>query len=290
MNTEQPRIVVGVAEREDSAAAVRYAVAESRRRHLPVHLVHAIHPLLAGPQSDLVAVAREPVMLRAHQVLEEVAADVRSELGDDAAVTTQLIVGHAAATLADVSDGAALVVLQPERMGQRQHVPTYSITSHVAVKAHAPVVAVPAGWTEPDPGSVTVGVREPAGSAHLLMTAFEEAASRGVGLRVVHAWHYGPYDDVVFAGADEQRHSDELAEQVRTELAPLAAKFADTPVDLVVPHARPADVLVAATGRTSLLVVGRHRVGPRVSRHLGSVGRAVLRESACPVLVADPVG
>lgn len=290
MNTELPRIIVGVAEREDSAAAVRYAVGESRRRHLPVHLVHAVHPLLAGPDSDLIAVTREPVLMRAHQVLEDVAADVRAELGADAPVTTELVVGHAAATLAQMSEGAALVVLQPERMGQQQHVPTYSITSHVAVKSHPPVVAVPADWSEPDPGLVTVGVRDAEGSAPLLTTALEEAASRGVPLRVVHAWHYGPYDDVVFAGADEQRHSDELAEQVRAELAPLAAKFSDTPVELVVHHARPADALVAESGRTSLLVVGRHRVGRRVSKHLGSVGRAVLRASSCPVLVADPIG
>ena len=294
MNTEesrkQSRIVVGVAEREDSAAAVRYAAAESRRRHLPVHLVHAVHPLLAGPESDLIAVTREPVLLRAHQVLEDVAADLRRELGPDAPVTTELVVGHAAAVLDARSEDADLVVLQPERMGQRQHVPTYSITSHVAAKGGAPVVAVPAAWTEPGPGPVTVGVREAEGATPLLRTAFEEAAARGVTLRVVHAWHYGPYDDVVFAGVDEQRHSDELAEQVRAELAPLAATFRDTALDLVVHHGRPADALVAESAHAGLLVVGRHRVGRRVTRHLGSVGRALLRESACPVLVVDPRG
>jgi hypothetical protein len=36
-------------------------------------------------------------------------------------------------------------------------------------------------------------------------------------------------------------------------------------------------------------VVGRHRTGNRVAHHLGSVVRAVVRESRCAVLVVDPV-
>lgn len=288
MDSTQPTIVVGVAGRQDSEAAVRYAAAEHRRRHLPVTLVHALHPLLAGGDADLITVAREPVLTAAHQMLEEVADDLRAELGPDATVVTRLVVGRAAPELAAHRD-AAVIVLQPERMGQGHHLPTYSVTSSVASRSGPPVVAVPLGWVDPDRALVTVGIDADGAPEHLLTTAFEEAAARGAGLRVVHAWHYSVYDSTVFPDAEEQRHSDELAERIRAMLSPLADKFADVPVDVVVHHARAADALVAESARSSLLVVGRHRTSLRTNRHLGSIGRAILREAHCPVLVADPV-
>ncbi|WP_459976165.1 universal stress protein, partial [Nocardioides pyridinolyticus] len=141
----------------------------------------------------------------------------------------------------------------------------------------------------PDTGQVTVGVDALGEPAHLLTTAFREARSRGVGLRVVHAWHYSVYDDVVFPGAEARRHSDQLTDQIRAHLDPVAATFADVPVELVVRQARPADALVAESEGSALLVVGRHRTSLPVA-HLGSIGRAVLRESRCPVMIVDPVG
>lgn len=288
MDTQQPIIVVGVAGREDSAAAVRYAADECHRRHLPVVLVHVLHPMLAGPDADLIAVTNEPVLDRAHQMIEEVAAELRNLLGPDAPVSTRLVVGHPAPALSEVAQ-AAVIVLQPERMGQVTHIPTYSVTSSVAARPGPPVVAVPLDWSEPEPGMVTVGVDADGGPGHLLTAAFEEAQSRGVGLRVVHAWTYSVYDDVVYPGEEAQRHSNELAERIRAELGPLANKFSDVAVDLVVHHGRPADALVAESRRTSLVVVGRHRTSRRTGRHLGSIGRAVLREARCPVMVVDPV-
>lgn len=293
MDSNTPRIVVGVAGLEDSAAAVRYAVDEARRRHLPVHLVHALHPLLTGADADPIAVTRRPVLQDAQRMLGEVADGARRELGSELAVSTQLVLGHPAAALVDAGADGAEIVLQPERMGaSHRHVPTYSVTSAVAVRSRLPVVAVPPYWSAPDrpAGVVTVGVDEVGSTANLLQAAFEEAQARGATLRVLHTWRYSEaFDDVVFDAGRKDVHSAELAARVREDLEPLAAKFSGVPVDLRVRHGRPADALVEESRRSDLVVVGRHRTGQRVAHHLGSVVRAVLRESRCAVLVVDPV-
>lgn len=293
MDNSTLRIIVGVAGREDSAAAVRYAVDEARRRHLPVHLVHALHPLLTGADDDPIAVTRQPVLQDAQRMLEEVAEEARHGLGDDLAVSTQLVVGHPAAALVGAGANGAEIVLQPERMGaSHRHVPTYSVTSAVAVRSRLPIVAVPPYWSAPDrpAGVVTVGVDEVGSTANLLQAAFEEAQARGATLRVVHTWRYSEaFDDLVFDGRRKDAHSAELAARVREDLEPLAAKFAGVPVDLTVRHGRAADALVEESRRSDLVVVGRHRAGQRVAHHLGSIVRAVLRESRCAVLVVDPV-
>jgi nucleotide-binding universal stress UspA family protein len=154
------------------------------------------------------------------------------------------------------------------------------------------VVAVPPYWSVPDhpAGVVTVGVDEVGSAAQLLLAAFEEAQARAATLRVVHTWRYSEaFDDVVFDGHRKDAHSAELAARLREDLDPLAAKFAGVPVDLAVRHGRPADAIVEESRRSDLVVVGRHRTGNRVSHHLGSVVRAVVRESRSAVLVADPV-
>ncbi|HEU5036591.1 MAG TPA: universal stress protein [Nocardioides sp.] len=294
MDTSTHKIVVGVAGRADSEAAVRYAVDESRRRRLPVHLVHVLHPFLSGANADAIAVTRQPVLQDAQRMLAEVAEDVRHELGDEPAVSTQLIVGHPAPALVEASSGGAEIVLQPERMGaDRRHVPTYSVTSAVIVRSRLPVVAVPAAWRALDrtAGVVTVGVDDVGTTANLLQAAFEEAQARGATLRVVHTWRYSDaYDDVVFSGERKAAHSAELARRVRADLEPLTAKFTGVALDVSVQHGRPADALVEASRRSDLVVVGRHRTGHRVAtHHLGSVVRAVVRESRSAVLVVDPV-
>ena len=294
MDTSTRRIIVGVAGRDDSAAAVRYAVAEARRHRLPVHLVHALHPLLTGADADPIAVTPQPVLQDAQRMLGEVADDVRRELGDESAVSTQLVVGHPATALVEAgAGGGSELVLQPERMGaHHRHLPTYSVTSAVAARSRLPVVAVPSDWSAKDEpgGVVTVGVDEVGSTAKLVQVAFEEAQARGATLRVVHTWRYSEaFDDIVFDGPRKDAHSAELATRLREDLEPLTAKFTGVPVDLTVRHGRPADALVEESARSDLVVVGRHRTGNRVAHHLGSVVRAVVRESRCAVLVVDPV-
>ena len=75
-----------------------------------------------------------------------------------------------------------------------------------------------------------------------------------------------------------------------TEL--LAAAVADhrdawptVPVEVEVRHQWPADVLVDDSRNASLVVIGRRGARGWIPEHLGSLARAVLRSSLCPVMV-----
>lgn len=286
-------IMVGVAGREESDAAVRYATSDAQLRGLPVQVVHVIHPMLVDPSGDAAPAMlnTEPTWRAGSELLDETADRIRRQLGPEPQVTTRLIIGHPASALAEAGGEAAVIVLQPERMGRHRHVPTYSVTNAVAARSRRPVVAVPARWDQSAPaGVVTVGVDAADESAQLVQAAFEEAQSRSASLRVLHTWHYSDaYDDVVFPGSEKDAHSAALSVDLRTQLGPLADKFTDVPLDLDVRHGRAADELLRESTHSDLMIVGRHRTRRRHDgRHLGSIVRAVLRESRCPVMIVNP--
>lgn len=291
MDTQQLRIVVGVSGPEESAAAVRFAVEEARRRQLPVRLVHVLQPLLAGTPGgvDLIGVTREPVLQWAHRMLTEVAVEAR-RLAPGVPIDIVLVAGHPISALVDEGADAAMLVLQPRDLAVQHLVPSSSVTGSVAARSRRPVVAVPGCWSGSPDGVVAVGVGTVGGGTVLLRTAFEEAQARGTRLRVVHAWHQGGYDAVTFAGSGAMVHSAEVAAAIDRDLADLAHEFPRVPLDLVVRHGRPADVLVQESTRSALVVVGRHRTLRRETpHHLGSVARGVLHRACCPVTVVDPV-
>ncbi|MBZ5736950.1 universal stress protein [Nocardioides mangrovi] len=301
MNAVHPEIVVGVAGPDDGAAAVEYAVAEARRTRAPIRLVHVVHPMLVDPMlvdptGSTERTRHEPVHRAARELLDTVAAQVtRRDPG--VPVSTSVVVGHASSALVEETAVGSTLVLQPGP-GRGLHLPTYSVTRSVAARAHGPVVSVPEhrhdlgaeDERDDELGVVTVGVDDAGAAAHLVRCALEQARARGASLRVLHAWSFSDnYDDVVFQGTRMAEHSQGLAREIGQSLKAVTDEFEDVPVHVEVRHGRPADQLVAESRRSDLLVLGRHWTGRRVSHHLGSVVRTVLRFSRCPVLVTDPI-
>ena len=73
--------------------------------------------------------------------------------------------------------------------------------------------------------------------------------ARGVGLRIVHAWHFSPaYDDLVFAGGDRTELETELRSSFSAALHDLLSTYPDVAFELVVQHGRPGDVLAREAG------------------------------------------
>ena len=68
----------------------------------------------------------------------------------------------------------------------------------------------------------------------------------------------------------------------------LGDEAADVPLELDARHTDATDALVEASRTSHLLVLGRHDPAIPIGSHLGPVARAVLRDAACPVLLADP--
>ena len=58
--------------------------------------------------------------------------------------------------------------------------------------------------------------------------------------------------------------------------------------DVEVHPGRVIEAILGASEAADLLVIGRHDPLVPVGSHIGPVARAVLREAACPVLLANP--
>ncbi len=291
---EPRKILLCVSPGEDFEAALDYAVTESARRGCGIHLALAVRPVWVGPPdvADLRLVDGE-WRKYGTDFLIECERRVTRAVGPDVTVSTEITHGSVVPALVDVSQNAALVVMQHHRMDHARHVPTLSVTNGVAARAHAPVVAVPDAWRE---GArhrdiVAVGVEDAVTSAHVVEWAFEEARRLGGTVRLVRGWHFSPaFDADVFEGQAGLVQSAYEREEMRRDFAEITERFAEVPCEVVAVHGQAADVLVEQSHEVRRLVVGRHEPTLPIGSHLGPVARAVLNHSACPVVVVDPRG
>lgn len=285
MKTTAQQILVGVTGRNENTAALRWAADEAAVTHAGVTLVHVVQPLPAPPPSMLIAA--DPPMSLGLELMREAVAEFGEVTGGQDC-RSMVHAGSPARVLTDLSEGAALLVLAHRHLRGTCRVVTFSTTASVAAHAHCPVVAVPVDWQPPAEQRkwVTVGVPEGGAHASVLQAAFEAAAARRCTLRVVHAWRAEPrYEQVTLPGATTAQWDSHLREQVSEAVEPLADKYPDVPVDIVVRHQWPADALTELQSTSALLVVGRHGSISPFSGRLGSLARAVLRGTGCPVMI-----
>lgn len=288
MDNVERTVVVAVPGGE-AGAALSYAAADLDRRGGRARVAHVVPaPDFAGVPAPLV-IDGETLQRVGTDVLDHAADELRRR-HPDRTVLTDLVQGSTVSELVDAGRDADRIVLERRPRGWRRAL-TYSTSSGVAARAHSPVVVVPHGWTSDAERERTVVVAvDDAESAPLLLeAALDEAEARSGRVRLVHAWYFnGQYDDLVFAGRAAAAHEEELRADLERELQPVLKAHPDVPVDVVILHGYPSDLLVEQSESAGLLVLGRHRPAHRVGPHLGSVVRAVLRETACPVLVVDP--
>ncbi len=129
---------------------------------------------------------------------------------------------------------------------------------------------------------VVVGVDGSEESRLALHWAFEYAQMSGAPVEAVTAWDIPPtygwapfYDDV-----DLAKKAQETAEEtVRSVLGDNA------PVTCRVERGHPAPVLVAASERAQLLVVGSRGHGAFAGMLLGSVSQHCVHHAHCPVVI-----
>jgi nucleotide-binding universal stress UspA family protein len=204
-------------------------------------------------------------------------------------VTTRLRHGPVVPVLVETGERADRLVLQHRHMLGLRRVFTGSVCSGVAGRARVPVVSVPELWTDRDEARrVVVGVDDTTGNHWLLETAFALAAVRKTSLVVLHAWHIPlMYDEALLGRAAVEGAREKLRSQIDDEMADWRAAYPRVDVQQQLSDARPADALVAASEGSGLLLLGRRSAGHALT-HLGSVTRALIRESRCPVMVLPP--
>jgi nucleotide-binding universal stress UspA family protein len=135
---------------------------------------------------------------------------------------------------------------------------------------------------------VVVGVDGSGGAAAALHVAAEEAAQRGLPLRIVCAWEpgAGTYVGEAFAPtADGFVEAEHHAEEVlRTALERMAVGAAIDTEALAV-EGSPAKVLIEQARDAALLVVGSRGRGAAASLLLGSVSQKLSHHAPCPLVI-----
>lgn len=254
---ERP-VVVGVHD-HDVDDALRYAVQEARRHGCGLWVVHSHE---AGAPAD------EAVLGRAVARAGELA-------GPGLRVTGRLVAGVPVESVLVSFPESRTVVLRHRDVLHLLR----TLTSDRAAGIHTPVVCVPQHWEgmEPDPRPVAVGVEHLATAGPLVRAAAEEAAARGVPLRVVHV-------------KSPREHADPLLDSdARDDLdEAVAACGTSVPVTVEVDHAEVAEALLAVARESQLLVLGRNEPRADVGSRMGRAARSLLHESAAPLLVLPP--
>jgi nucleotide-binding universal stress UspA family protein len=285
------RVLVGIDGSEGGLAALRYAAAQALRLDLGLWLMHVWPEGLppVGTAVDTYAGTHADTERRGRQLL-----DHHAELGRGWApgvpISVSLVHGDRVGSLVRAANDARLTVLGDERRPILDRIASGSLLAAVASRAAGPVVAVPANWevgTEKD--GVVAAVKSCTGSAGLVHRAIEIAAEQRLPLTLLHAWRLPMiYDEYIAARVGEDSYRRRAEEQLQALVGSATGETgSDVPVRIVVRHAHPARAIVDASAAAHLVLLAR-RPHALLMGHLGGTGRAVLRESSCPVEVVPP--
>jgi len=280
-------ILVGVDGSNDGLRAVDFAAAEAQLRKTTLHIVTALPPASATAFGLALPVLTDRTVVTAAERATAAAARRAQATGLAAEqITTAVVPGRPGNVLADLSKGATAVVIGRRGLSCLERVFAGSTSVAVGAGAHCPVMVVPHGWRSPAAGghAVGVGIDGSPDSVPALATAYAEAAAREVQLRVIYA--YRPELDSVAGSADDATLSEwlMLAElRVAETLAGWHDDYPDTVVQRHFIRAHPVRALVEESHDLDLLYVGTSGSSARSGLALGTVARAVLAGSACPV-------
>jgi nucleotide-binding universal stress UspA family protein len=270
-----PRVVVGIEDPGNCGSALAFAAHEARLAGLQVALVHVGIPAAKD--------------VRVHHSLEDAMAALRELTAGALDITCEVRPGRAAEVLPELSHQARLLVVQHRRLSRltRHRIPSTAVA--VAARVRSRIVSVPEDWTCP-PGSrgrIAVGVDAVDEEAeHLLDVAFVMAAAQNTRLLVLHGWAMTTaYDDALVDATMAEEWRTTYRTRLDAVLEPLRARRPGVQVDAEVVHKAPAKALVQQSASVDLLIIGQGRLVHPLVSGLGSVARAVLEDSACPVEV-----
>ncbi|MET9907585.1 universal stress protein [Streptomyces sp. NPDC006476] len=282
-------ITAGVDGTEESLAALDWAAREAVRRGLALRVVQAWR---FEPYDAIDAADRQTQAGWVRDALGEAAKAVTARhTGLD--VSTEVLEGETVDTLVAAAADAEMLVLGSRGYGPVVGFLLGSVGQQVIAETARPVVLVRADdrpTAEAAGREIVVGQQgEAEDSAEALRFAFETAAARGAGVRVVRAWTLPP----VFAYSPGSMHLlDEAGglepfekKALAAAVAPWRERFPDVPVVEHVEMGSAAQVLLSVAARAQLMVVGRRAHRTAVGARIGSVAHGVLHHAGCPVAV-----
>lgn len=281
-------IVVGIDGSDSSRQALDWATEEATRRQLRLHLLCAWHSDYAA---ETVAPLVPSLEDECRSVLETAAAHAKT-VAPGLDVRTRTVHAQTASALIAASRHADTIVVGSRGLGAVKEAFLGSTSMQLAVHASCPVVVVREVAAGHDPTRrVVAGVDGSDLSVQATGYAFEQAAHRGLGLTVLHAWDPNVYTSgVAMTVLVDTWNELEVEQEIITSaaLAGWAEKYPDVDVRTHVVQGRPADILIDASQGAELVVVGSRGRGGFRGLLLGSVSRNVLDRAHCPVAVVRP--
>jgi nucleotide-binding universal stress UspA family protein len=287
-------IVVGVDGSPNSAAALRWAHAEARRRGDHLVALFAWGFVKPGHAGDNHTFDPSYDAGRAATVL---AATVEDALGPEAARIVERRVRHELApeALLEAAADAELLVVGARGAGGLHGLLLGSVSQQLLHRTSGPLAIIreaapdegPEDVTATPLGRIVVGVDDSASAWRALRWAADEARLRGVPVDVVRAWHVLYPVAAPVAGYPVEVDAMEATARAGLDraLAALGADRLPEPVAgrLVEGSAGPA-ILEAALG-ADLIVLGTRGHGAVTGALLGSVTHHVARHAPGPVVV-----
>ncbi|MCF2533829.1 universal stress protein [Yinghuangia soli] len=132
-------------------------------------------------------------------------------------------------------------------------------------------------------GHVIAGVDGSASARDAVDWAADEAALRGTTLELLHAWRPKAFERKDWYG---ELLADAGVELLRANAARARERHPGLTVVTEIVRGHAASVLVEASKRAGLLVLGHRGLGGVDGLHIGSVGLNVAAHAACPLLIA----
>ncbi|MFL1897801.1 universal stress protein [Streptomyces tauricus] len=293
-------VTVGIDGSPESRAAAEWAAREAELRGLPLKIINVWEPV-PQPMAQAPLLGAETHQHWTERIPREAADGIRRS-HPGLTVIVEQPPGQAGEVLSGVAKGAELLVLGSRGLSGIGGFLVGSVGLTVVAHAERPVVLVRAREHSADqympdlsgPSSASVpylpvvlGLDTDSPDASVIEFAFEAAARRATSLRVVHGWTLPPYfayglsADPDFNARLTKQYSALLADVLR----PWRQKFPSVEVVEVSRSGRPANHLVDASRKASMVVVGRrirrHPIGARV----GPVTHAILHHVTVPVAV-----
>ncbi|HUD16825.1 MAG TPA: universal stress protein [Acidimicrobiales bacterium] len=142
-----------------------------------------------------------------------------------------------------------------------------------------------AGSKDGSTGLIVVGIDGSDSSTAALRWACEEAARSGATVEALTSWHWPMSLGAAIPIPDGYDPAADAGKVLEKSIAPLVAEFAAVTVRPVVAEGHAADVLVEASRRADLLVVGSRGHGELSGMLIGSVSQHCAAHAAAPVLI-----
>ena len=266
-------LVVGTDGSSAAAEALAWALEESHRRRVPLHVVTAWSPSRDPQETQWLSTMTSVSELRT-AVADELAATVTSAVESanhhEVSISTEVAYGHPAKALIDESDPDRLLVVGSRGRGALSGIVLGSVSQACAQYARGPVVVVRGSTPTAGTGRVVAAV---------------EARLRRAPLQVVHVWQdtdHAAHGRFVPPGESAKARADEAWYDILRAVLDIAPD-----VEIISEHVAgyAQSVLLKASEGAALLVVGSRGLGGWAGLMLGSVSLHCITQSACPVAV-----